>query len=287
MFEKNKKAKVALIILAAFCLVFVWTIWGNTALKVNNQKISSNRIPKAFDGYRIAQVSDLHNGEIGPDNEKLIARLKNAQPDMIAISGDIIDCHKTDIDVALNFVQKAVAIAPCYYVTGNHEHYIAGYDEFKAAIVEMGVVVLEESSAKIERSGESINLIGVNDPTFWNDSAYGHADSAMKRRLDDLVDNHGDYQILLSHRPELFDVYVESGVDLVLSGHAHGGQVRLPLIGGLYAPNQGILPQYDSGLYTWENTNMIVSRGIGNSAFPLRFNNRPEVILIELNSMEE
>lgn len=276
-----------MIILAAFCLVLVWTIWGNTALKVNSLKISSNRIPEAFDGYRIAQVSDLHNGEIGPDNEKLIAQLKNAQPDMIAITGDIIDCHKTDIDVALNFVQKAVAIAPCYYVTGNHEHYIAGYDEFKAAIMKMGVVVLEESSVKIERFGASVTLIGVNDPTFWNDSAYGHADSAMKRRLDELVDSHGDYQILLSHRPELFDVYVESGVDLVLSGHAHGGQVRLPLIGGLYAPNQGILPQYDSGLYTRENTNMIVSRGIGNSVFPLRFNNRPEVILIELNSVEE
>lgn len=122
----------------------------------------------------------------------------------------------------------------------------------------------------------------MDDPSFKTEYLLGDAASIMKSNLDELTSRDDTYTILLSHRPELFISYVESGVDLVLSGHAHGGQFRLPFVGGLMAPNQGLFPEYDAGLYIKENTHMIVSRGIGNSILPFRVNNRPEVILIVL-----
>ena len=145
----------------------------------------------------------------------------------------------------------------------------------------MGVVVLEDGRIELEQSKETITLLGVNDPSFQTDYLFGDSETVMQSKLQDII-KEDTYTILLSHRPELFEVYTESKVDLVLSGHAHGGQFRLPFVGGLVAPNQGLFPKYDAGLYTEENTNMIVSKGIGNSILPFRFNNRPEVILIEL-----
>ena len=153
-------------------------------------------------------------------------------------------------------------------------------------MIELGVVVLEDEGVELEQSGEIITLLGVNDPSFQTDYLLGDDETLMQGKLQELVSDYDGYTVLLSHRPELFEVYAESGADLVLSGHAHGGQFRLPFVGGLIAPNQGFFPQYDAGLYTEENTNMIVSRGIGNSLLPFRINNRPEVILIELRSQQ-
>lgn len=262
----------------------IWIAWGNTALELNTYTLTSDKLPEPFDGYRIAHVSDLHNAEMGDGNEKLLAVLRDAEPDMIVITGDLIDSRNTDISVAIAFVGEALQIAPCYYVTGNHEARVSEYSELKAGLEAAGVVVLENDKAKIERSGDSITVLGVDDPSFNADSFFG-ADAAMiGAELEELASGEDKFTVLLSHRSELFDTYAESGVDLVLSGHAHGGQFRLPFMGGLVAPNQGFFPEYDSGLYTEESTNMIVSRGIGNSIIPFRFNNRPEVILIEMQA---
>ena len=280
----KKKRIIVLSVLAAILLaLIIWIAWSNTDLEMNSYTISSSRIPKTFDGYRIAHVSDLHNTEIGENNEKLLTMLRDAAPDMIAITGDLIDSRNTDIEIALRFVREAMKIAPCYYVTGNHEARIAQYSDFKSAMMTAGVIVLEDTQTPITAEGESIMLVGVNDPSFETDYLLGDSETVMRNRLAEL---HTDdaFAILLSHRPELLEIYAERGIDLVLSGHAHGGQFRLPFIGGLIAPNQGIFPKYDAGLYTKGNTNMIVSRGIGNSLFPFRVNNRPEVILIELHA---
>jgi len=203
---------------------------------------------------------------------------------MIAITGDLIDCRRTDIEVALRFTEAAMEIAPCYYVTGNHEARISGYDELKERLMEQGVIVLEDQRIELEQSGEKIALLGVNDLGFQADSLYDDSETVMKRKLQVLSQDEDGFTILLSHRPELFENYVDSNMNLVLSGHAHGGQFRLPFVGGVLVPNQGWFPEYDAGLFAEETTTMIVSRGIGNSAFPFRFNNRPEVILIELES---
>ncbi len=285
MTAKKKKRIIILAVVAAVLIgLVVWTAWGNTALELNTYTVTSDRLPDVFDGYRIAHVSDLHNAEMGDNNEKLLAMLCDAEPDIIAITGDLIDSRNTDIEIALAFAEEAVKIAPCYYVTGNHEARVSEYDELKSGLIELGVVVLEDEMLSLEKSGETITLIGVNDPSYQTDYLFGDSETTMQNKLTELMSDNDEYTLLLSHRPELFETYVECGADLVLSGHAHGGQFRLPFVGGLVAPNQGLFPKYDAELYTEGNTNMIVSRGIGNSILPFRFNNRPEVILIELKT---
>lgn len=284
MTVKKRKIIVLAVVAAVLLTLIIWTAWGNTALELNTYTISSDRLPGAFDGYRIAHVSDLHNAEMGKDNEKLLDMLRETEPDIIAITGDIIDSRNTNIDIALQFTKAAMEIAPCYYVTGNHEARVSEFDELKEGMIELGVAVLEDGRINLEQSGETISLLGVNDPSFQTDYLFGDSETVMQSKLHEITNEEDTYTILLSHRPELFEVYTESKVDLVLSGHAHGGQFRLPFVGGLVAPNQGLFPKYDAGLYTEENTNMIVSRGIGNSILPFRFNNRPEVILIDLYS---
>ena len=195
----------------------------------------------------------------------------------------MIDSRKTNIAVALAFAKEAVKIAPCYYVSGNHEARVSEYQDLKTGLEAAGVTILDDIQVKIEVSGKSITVIGVDDPSFSADYLTGDA-AVIDKKLSELAAEDPGFTILLSHRPELFDTYVDHDIDLVLSGHAHGGQFRLPLIGGLVAPNQGLFPKYDAGLYSEEYTNMIVSCGLGNSIIPFRFNNRPEVVLIELKS---
>ena len=281
-----KKKKFIFLAIAAAVLValVIWIAWGNTALELNTYTISSSKLPQSFDGYRIAHVSDLHNAEIGKENGKLLTMLRDAGPDMIAITGDLIDSRNTDIEVALQFVREAVKIAPCYYVTGNHEARVNEYGELKAGMEAAGVTVLEDAKAEISLEGKTITVIGVNDPSYQTDYLFGDSETVMNTRLEELHTEDDGFTILLSHRPELFATYAEHNVDLVLSGHAHGGQFRMPFIGGLVAPNQGLFPEYDAGIYTEGNTNMLVSRGVGNSILPFRINNCPEVILIELQA---
>ncbi len=282
----TKKTKIILCMLSAIIFaLFIWTIWGNTALTVSNIKISSSHIPAAFSGFRIAQVSDLHNAEFGKNNTELLKLLSESRSDIIVITGDLIDANHTDVGIALGFAQESVRIAPTYYVTGNHEAASPQYDTLKAGLEEAGVIVLEDEAISLERNGETITLLGLGDPDFTvKGDMFGETSAMVSTKLRNLIDDESRYTILLSHRPELFETYTDGGIDLVFSGHAHGGQFRLPFIGGLAAPNQGLFPQYDAGLYTDGGTSMVVSRGIGNSIIPFRFNNRPEIVLVELNA---
>lgn len=277
----NRK-KVLLFVLILVAVLFAWIIRENSALEINEYKSANDRIPQSFSGFRIAQVSDLHNAQFGENNEKLITLLSQTDPDIIVITGDLIDSRHTDIEIALDFCRSAMEIAPVYYVTGNHEARVAEYGDLKTGMEEAGVILLENEKVQLEREGESITLMGIQDPSFTTDYLFGDAESVAAHTLSELQNASDGYTVLLSHRPELFDVYVASNIDLVFSGHAHGGQFRLPFIGGLVAPNQGFLPKYDAGQFTEENTTMIVSRGVGNSIIPLRFNNCPEIIAFEL-----
>ncbi len=280
--QLSRKALVRLCALILLIVLIVWTVWGNTALMVSTVTISNSRIPSDFSGFRIAQVSDLHNAEFGEGNTILLQTISGAMPDVIVITGDLVDSRHTDIDIALAFAEEAVQIAPVYYVTGNHEASLSQYSELKTGLEAVGVVVLEDDAIQLEYKGGYVTLIGLSDPNFTiKGDMFNEVPAMIGTKLNNLMDNETSYTILLSHRPELFDTYVSCGVDLVFSGHAHGGQFRLPLIGGLVAPNQGFFPNYDAGLYTAGNTSMVVSRGIGNSIIPFRFNNRPEVVLVE------
>ena len=285
----NLKKRTALIIfLIIFAALTIWTLWGNTALMTNEIQItlSGSSLPASFSGFRIAHVSDLHNTEFGKDNTKLLRMISESRPDIIVITGDLVDSNRTDIDVALAFAGKSAEIAPTYYVSGNHEAYISQqeYEILKTGLETAGVTVLEDEAVRLERNGEEIALIGLADPDFTvKSNLFGEVPAMTMTKLKSLTSEENIYTILLCHRPELFDTYVSSQVNLVLSGHTHGGQFRFPFIGGLIAPNQGFFPKYDAGLFTEGNTNMIISRGLGNSVIPLRFNNRPELIVIELD----
>lgn len=283
--RKPKKLFALLFALTVLLTLVIWTVWGNTALMISTIIVSSDRIPAGFSGYRIAQISDLHNAEFGAGNIKLLQIISENAPDIIVITGDLVDMNHTNIDIALDFAKGAAQIAPVYYVTGNHEAGLSQYDELKAGLGSAGVVVLEDETVLLEHNGSTLTLIGLSDPNFTTaHDIFDEVPAVISTQLNSLIYDKKSYTILLSHRPELFETYVSCGVDLVLCGHAHGGQFRLPLIGGLVAPNQGFFPKYDAGLYNDNNTNMVVSRGIGNSIIPVRFNNRPEVVLIELKA---
>ena len=284
---KNRIVKICISLLLALTIVFAGAIGykelskQNQALEINEYVVMSERLPSAFHGFKIAQVSDLHNAEFGENNEKLLSALAQVQADLIVLTGDLVDSRRTDTGVALDFAERAVEIAPTYYVTGNHESRVEAYADLKTDMISRGVTVLENQVVSITKNAESIRLMGLRDPAFADKLDKDIQKSYLETQLSQFTWSE-EYTILLSHRPEFFNVYAEYQVDLVFSGHAHGGQIRLPKIGGLFAPNQGFFPKYDAGLYENGRTKMLVSRGVGNSLFPLRINNPPEIVVITL-----
>ncbi len=272
------------ILLLLFCVFAAWVLWANTALTVTNVTVTEENLPDAFDGYKIAHISDLHDAELGKDNSKLLEALKKARPDIIVFTGDMIDSRRTDVELSVSFIKKAAEIAQCYYIPGNHESRIPeDYEKLKSGLKNAGVIILENAVTQIEKNGERIAIAGVTDPAFDTDADQSIYPDLMRGLIASLPERDG-YTLLLSHRPELFEVYCEAKFDLVLTGHAHGGQARLPFIGAVYVPSQGWFPEYTEGVYTEDVTDMVVSRGIGNSSFPIRFNNRPELVIIELKT---
>lgn len=257
-------------------------MWENQALSVHTITVSDQTLPSSFDGFRIAQISDLHNTHFGNDHQKLCALLQTSEPDCIVVTGDLIDSYHPDPDTALSLMEKAVDIAPTYYVSGNHEARFAEYEPFCEKLQALGVTALSNDSVNLAKDGEEITLIGLEDPMMEADAGFADSEEILRPSLEKELETAAPYTILLAHHPEFLEFYAESGVRLVFSGHAHGGQVRLPFVGGVIAPGQGLFPRYDAGLYQLQNTQMIVSRGIGNSILPLRVNNPPELIVAVL-----
>ena len=282
----DKRKRKRWIVLAALCALLAclipYLLWANTVLTVSHVELD---LLPGEGSFTIAQVSDLHNAEFGGGNGELLTILEEAEPDLIAITGDLIDSRRTDPAPALAFLEGAVELAPVCYVTGNHEfRAYDAYQDLKSHMEELGVIVLENESMVLEEV--PLRVIGLDDPSFGvRSDPSATPEQIVQGALTALAPQAGEEDlrtVLLAHRPEYVELYAQHGADLVLSGHAHGGQVRLPGVGGLYAPGQGFLPAYTSGLYQIGETSLVVSRGLGNSLFPLRVNNRPEVVLVEL-----
>lgn len=271
------------IIFTVLALFVIWIYQTNVTVGTTHYKIESSRLPEAFNHFKIVSVSDLHNAKFGKDNGVIIRAVKEEKPDIIAITGDLVDYSKTDIATAEALVKELVKIAPCYYVTGNHEAWLGEkYNRLEKILLDASVTVLRDKTVNLTENNQTIQLAGLDDPDFSDRASYNQQEILENTLADmSLTD---DYCVLLSHIPETFGAYVNKNIDLVLSGHAHGGQFRLPFIGGIIAPNQGFFPKYDAGTYTENNTTMIVSRGLGNSVIPVRFNNRPEIVSVELIS---
>lgn len=277
--KRNKKKILCGSVIGILLLIIVWVIWTNVNFTTTQLTITNQKIPTSFEGYKIAEIADLHNHQWG---DRLISRLKKEQPDMIAIAGDFVDSSHTDFDVAMEFIEQAKDIAPIYYVTGNHEAWLSNYSELESKLIAAGVHMMDDTSEWIEKDGAKINLIGIQDPDFVEQNTFeGIQESIVTTKLEPML-SEDHYNIVLCHRPELFKGYVATGADLVLTGHAHGGQVKIPFVGGLIAPNQGLFPDYTEGIYHENNTDMVVSRGLGNSIIPVRINNMPELVSITL-----
>lgn len=274
---------IILLIVLAFMAICIYLYHENTSLKLDKYFIKSTKIPGEFNGYKIAHVSDFHNTKSERLTKSIITKLVKESPDIIVITGDTIDSRRTRIDIAFDFAKQLTKITGVYYVPGNHESRIKEYGLFKEALLNIGVKVLENDNLVINKNGEKINLLGIKDPAFSYESSFDD-EKIVKEEIERLSYNKDLYTMLLSHRPELLKVYTEEKIDLVFAGHAHGGQIRIPFIGGVIAPMQGWFPKVTEGVHKLNNTTMIISRGIGNSLFPFRVNNRPELIIAELKN---
>lgn len=273
-----------LFIIIFIFVMIVFFIWQNNSVVVSKYEYKNSKLSINFNGFKILHISDLHNKNF---HGSLYKKIKDINPDIIVITGDLIDRRRTRIDIAVEFVKQIINIAPVYYVSGNHEQLSASYDELKEELTKLDVHILDNSHLILNHDGERIGIMGLADPALIytegnndNNRNRVYAENNLKRLYENSV---AEFNILLSHRPELIEVYKNINIDLVFSGHAHGGQIRIPFIGGILSPNQGFLPKYSEGMITEDNTTLVVSRGLGNSIFPIRIFNRPELIVVELN----
>lgn len=279
-----RKRKILTVFIVFFVFLFGWTLYQNTALGITRYEIDCSSHPE-LSGFTIVQISDLHNEEFGEEQEKLLDKVAACAPDMIAITGDFIDCRNPDVEIAMEFIEGAVEVAPVYYVPGNHERWATEeYQELCRQMGKAGVHLMANEQEVITYGNGKLICMGVKDPDFYDVNDSAQEAEKIRKDIRQFKYTEDDFTLLLSHRPELYDVYVEEELDVVLTGHAHGGQFRLPFIGGLAAPDQGIFPKYDAGIFTENTTHMIVSRGIGNSIIPLRFNDPPEIVVVEVTT---
>ena len=270
--------------LLALAPIFVASsiIRQNKKLKVRKTTLKFDKLPQAFDNYKIAQVSDIHCDRVGHSDLSFIKKIKDFNPDIIVITGDVLDSYNNDMDIAYNILSQLAIIAPCYFVSGNHELRLPEeYEQLINIMKKLNITYMNNSNLLITKNNESINLVGVEDYNFFkNEDNLNHRANFIKTLEELYSPNH--FNILLSHRPEKFPIYADIKYELIFSGHAHGGQWRIPFVGGIFSPSQGFFPKYTNGNYVLEDSTMIVSQGLGNSSFPIRINNRIELILATL-----
>ena len=285
MTKKRRKIMgwTLIMIVLAVIYYFLQLNW----ISVTTHVIHLDDLPKEFDGYKIVQLSDLHNQEFGYENERLIERINQIKPDIIVMTGDMLTNTRdvsTNGDVLIKLVESLNQQYPIYYVTGEHEeglyyedrnkYQIDGTKEdYEEKLSQFGVTVLNDEQVTITRQDATINVYGLKE--------HLSGDIQIDKRLGQ--SNKEEVTILLSHRPTYFDDYTKWGADLIFCGDTHGGMIRLPVIGGILSA-EGFFPEYDGGLFRKENSVMVVSRGLGNNPIPLRINNRPEIVEVILKS---
>lgn len=293
------KKKYWFLILIILAVSVVWNIYWNNNIVVHTYVHSSEAVPASFHGYRIVQLTDIHSVRSAEQGQLIYDRTAAEEPDMICITGDLVDstyyaAHGVEGEaLTLELVEKLVELAPVYYVYGNHEMILLDNPEknaFKVTLEGLGVQIInnEVTEIALENGGEKIYIAGIQDPsTLYKNPEYAYYDTnaeRMEAMLDDVMEGieEDEFLLLLSHRPEYLELYDQYEVDLCLSGHAHGGQFRIPFVGGVYAPGQGFWPKYTVGVYETEDMEMYVGTGIGNSVIPVRVFNPPEILVIVL-----
>jgi len=256
----------------------------NNQIDTTAVTIQSEKLPAAFNDYTILQIADLHGKSFGSRQKVLLKKVNKLQPDVILMTGDLIDSRRNGEEEALLLMKQLTPGYPVYFVTGNHE--VRLNLTILPKLERLGVTVLRNTSVPLERDGQFIELLGIDDPTTTRWSEGLQEPDGIRKSLDQAQSTAEPraFQLLMAHRPEYLPLYAERKVDLVLSGHAHGGQIRLPFTDGMYAPGQGFFPDLTAGQHTMENTRLIISRGLGNSLFPFRIFNHPELIVVTLRT---
>lgn len=275
----KKRIRFYIISACLIALILLFFRYENHHLVVTEYIYQSDKVKDDLKGYRIVQISDLHNAEFGYDNEKLINKINELKPDMIVVTGDIVDSNHTDIDIAISFVNQAAKIYPVYYVTGNHEYWLSKDDQTRLihGIVQAGGIILDNENVDISVGNSNFCLIGLDENSLTSNT--------LKNMMEKI--ENSNLSVVLAHEPQYLSQYALTGCDLVLAGHAHGGQFVLPFLGAVVAPDQGFFPQYTSGKHQEKQTTMYISRGLGNSIIPVRLFNAPEIVCIELESNKQ
>lgn len=276
----GKKQRKILALLLACILGITAPFAFNTKLKIQHYSLESEKLTAPV---RIVLITDLHSCSYGKGQRELIDAIHAQKPDIILLGGDICDDKLPHRNTEL--VLRAIADKyPCYYVTGNHEYWSREIEKILKIFESYNVPVLEGSFDTIDVRGQKLNICGISDPDILK---YTDKNYSITEQLKDaaVASENGNYSILLAHRPELIDSYLNYDFDLILAGHAHGGQWRLPgIINGLFAPNQGFFPRYAGGKYRFEDSFMIVSRGLARESTRIpRIFNRPELVVIDLS----
>lgn len=271
-------------------IAFISTIISLLVIDTTTYSVSSSKIPEAFSGYKILQISDLHNYSFGKNNSKLIKKIEKVNPDIIVLTGDMINTNSKNYDNFYSLIENISKKYKIYYIMGNHEMKLSGLKQIEILnkLNKLGITILNNSKIDITKDSEKITVYGLNQPisTYKNALKSSTTTDFSLENMENLlpqIDNN-TFNILLTHSPFDFEIFEKWGADLVLSGHVHGGLIKLPFIGGLFSPERTLFPKYSSGEYTINSTKMIVSRGLGNGTINLRIFNNPEICVIELKS---
>lgn len=267
-------------------IIFGFLIYkGNTTIGTSFYEVNSKRLPASFVGYKIVQLSDLHDAKFGENHRDVVNEVKRAAPNAIFITGDFIDRNRYNLEQSLVLIKELKHVAPIYYVTGNHEISTNDVTRIKEALQQLGVRILSDEVEIITSDkNESIAIGGIEDPLSSRLEDEDAVRISMARTFESLPSSM--FKILLSHRPEQFDIYAENQVDIIFSGHAHGGQFRFPGVGGLLSPGQGWFPKLTSGVHERNGSQLVISRGLGNSLMPIRIFNKPEIVVVTLGKSE-
>lgn len=272
---RRRKTAVLLVLTALLAAGFL--LWGNCSLQTTETALVSPALPPAFDGLRIVELADLHGRVFGRGSSRLLAAVRRAEPDLICIDGDLFDEH-TDLAMLPPLLHGLCAIAPVYYVTGNHEWRVPGLRGILAQMRACGVTVLQDDWRVLRRGEDALIVAGTDDPC-------GPAERKTPAELiADIRAEAGEaaFLLLLTHRNDQLPQWSALGVQAVLAGHCHGGVVRLPFVGGLFGTDRRLFPAWDAGLYRQGETALYVSRGLGYTNVHFRLFNRPEVAVIVL-----
>ena len=281
----KKAIKLLLVILMVMILVCLISIWiSYNWLTVSEFTVTSSKITKPF---RMVLISDLHDHQFGSNNETLSEKIREQSPDLIIVDGDMLNGDSENDDVPVELVRSLTGIAPVYYSSGNHEYsYIeAGHDELQEDLEQSGAVVLNYQSIDLEIKGNEVRLGGMYEYGFETSMQTEEENEKALSYLEEYVETDR-YLIMCAHRPESFycwDYADTWGLDLVLSGHLHGGQVIIPGVGGLYSNLEEFFPDYDYGQYKLGDSDMIITRGLSSNLKALpRFNNPPEIAVVDV-----